>query len=75
MITKKEVMRVEINSVQINNNLKKLEQGIEIITKAMKLLDIPEEVLERETKPFGNASHIILPKEYSNKIVKIIIKK
>jgi putative transposon-encoded protein len=63
------------NSRKIQENLKRLTQGLEQIRKAMKELDLPEDVLEKEIKPFGNASHIILPKEYANNKAKIIIKR
>lgn len=38
-------------------------------------LNADDEVIEREVKPFGNASHIILPKKHKNKKATIIIKK
>lgn len=34
-----------------------------------------DEVIEREVKPFGNASHIILPQKHKGKKAKVIIKK
>ena len=48
---------------------------MEDINEEMRKFNVPEEILEREIKPFGNASHIILPKEFANKIAKVIIKK
>ncbi len=62
------------NNRKIQENLKRLTQGLEQVRKAMKELDLPEDILEKEIKPFGNASHIILPKEYANNKAKIIIK-
>ena len=35
---------------------------------------VPESVFEKEVKPFGNASHIILPKEYADKRATVIIR-
>lgn len=34
-----------------------------------------DEIIEREIKPFGNASHIILPQKHKKKKATIIIKK
>ena len=55
-----------------NNNISKLLKELQ---GEMKKLNIPEEVLDREIKPFGNASHIILPEKYKGKKAKVIIKK
>lgn len=38
-------------------------------------LNTDDEVIEREVKPFGNASHIILPQKHRKKKATIIIKK
>lgn len=38
-------------------------------------LNSDDEVIEREVKPFGNASHIILPQKHKGKKATIIIKK
>ena len=57
---------------------KKIEEMIKslaIINNSMKALNIPENILEKEIKPFGNASHIILPKEYTQKKARVIIKR
>lgn len=53
----------------------KIKKLIEELNQEMKELSIPEQVIEREIKPFGNASHIILPKEFEKKKAIIIIKK
>jgi putative transposon-encoded protein len=58
---------------KVEKIVKKLNEGLNSIRKAMKELEIPEQVLEKDIKPFGNASHIILPKEYSNNKAKVII--
>ena len=36
---------------------------------------LPESISERKIKPFGNASHIILPKEHAGKKATVIIKR
>lgn len=45
------------------------------LNKQLKKSQVPEDILERKVKSFGNASHIILPKEYEEKKAIIIIKK
>lgn len=55
--------------------INELVKEIKIINSIMKSLNIPEEILDKEIKPFGNASHIILPKDYTNKKAKVIIRK
>ncbi len=67
--------------IRINGNIdiegltQNLMEGIRRINEDMKKLNVPEEVLDREVKPFGNASHIILPEKYKGKKAKVIIKK
>lgn len=67
--------------IKINGNIdfdkltKNLMDSMKRVNEDMKKLNVPEKVLDREIKPFGNASHIILPKEYSNKKAKVIIRK
>ena len=75
MKTKKEMNKVELSPKQIQQNLEKLSKELETVSKIMTALEIPEEILEREIKPFGNASHIVLPKGYEGKKAKVIIKK
>lgn len=53
----------------------KIKKLLEELEEEMRELGIPEEILEKDVKPFGNASHVILPKGCSNKKVKIIIEK
>lgn len=43
------------------------------INSMIKDLGVVEEVMEKEVKTFGNGGHIILPKNYLNRRVKIII--
>ena len=55
------------------SKLKKLEKNIQSINQLIKSFGVPEKVLEREVKSFGNGSHVILPKEHLSKRVKIIV--
>lgn len=71
---KKKVKRVELNSKELRVNLEKLREDVKNAYYTMKKL-IPEAIKDIEVKPFGNASHIILPKEYSGKRATVIIKK
>ncbi|OGJ17895.1 hypothetical protein A3K73_07780 [Candidatus Pacearchaeota archaeon RBG_13_36_9] len=57
------------------DQVNELVKSIIAIKKSMKSLGIPEEILEKEVKPFGNASHIILPKEYTRKKARVILSK
>jgi putative transposon-encoded protein len=65
--------------MELNNKEKKkineLIRSLTTINNIMKTLDVPDEILEKEIKPFGNASHIILPKGYTRKKAKIIVKR
>jgi len=53
--------------------LQSLEKNIRNINQLIKSFGVPEKVLEREVKTFGNGSHVILPKEHLNKRVRIIV--
>ncbi len=53
--------------------LNKLVKNIENVKKLVKDLGVPEEVLVREVKIFGNGSHVILPRQHLNKKVRIIV--
>jgi len=55
--------------------LNELTKSIKTINSLLKSLNVPEKILEREIKPFGNAGHIILPKDLTNKRAKVIINK
>ncbi len=63
---------LELNKKE-KDRINELVKSIISIKKLMKTLGVPEEILEKEVKPFGNASHIILPKEYTSKKARIII--
>lgn len=43
------------------------------IEELMKAIGVPEKVLEKEVKVFGNGGHIVLPKQHLNKKVKVIV--
>ena len=67
-----------MEAVKKEDSLKKINQlirEIKIINGLLKELNIPEKILEKQIKLFGNASHVILPKKYANKKAKIIIKR
>jgi len=70
----KESKRVELSSKEIKVNLEKLHEDVKRAYGTMKKI-LPESISDREIKPFGNASHIILPKEYAHKKATVIIKK
>jgi hypothetical protein len=53
--------------------IQNLVKEIGRIEELMKSLGIPEKVLEKEVKVFGNGGHIVLPKQHLNKKVKIIV--
>jgi len=74
MKTKKNIKRVELSSKEIKINLEKLQEDVKNAYNTMKKI-LPESITDKEIKPFGNASHIILPKEYAYKKATVIIKK
>ena len=65
---------MELSSKE-KKKINELVKNLVVINNIMKTLNVPEEVLEKEIKPFGNASHIILPKEYTRKKAKVIVKR
>ena len=65
---------IELSQKEFKINFNKLQSDVKQAYESMKKL-IPESVTEREIKPFGNAAHIILPKEYAYKMAKVIVKK
>ena len=71
---KKQDKRIELSSKEIKVNLEKLQQDVKRAYDSMKKV-LPESIRDREIKRFGNASHIILPKEYAGKKATIIIRK
>jgi putative transposon-encoded protein len=71
---KPKVRRVELSSEEFKVNLKKLRGDIKNAYETMTKV-LPEAVKDVKVKRFGNASHIILPKEYSGKRAIVLIKK
>lgn len=69
---KKGNRRIEISKKELKVNLEQLQKDVKQVYDSMKKL-VPETITNREIKPFGNASHIILPKEYANKKATVII--
>jgi putative transposon-encoded protein len=72
--SKKSNKRVELNSKELKVNLEQLQRDVKKAYSSMMKV-IPESIKDAEIKRFGNASHIILPKEYSGKKATVIIKK
>jgi len=69
-----EEKRIELNSKELKINLEKLKNDVKKAYSTMRAL-LPESISEKKIKPFGNASHIILPKEYAGKKATVIIKR
>lgn len=65
--------RIEEKEMMMAKKIKELIKLIKKINEIMASLKIPEEILERKVKPFGNASHIILPRKYKGKEATTII--
>ncbi len=74
MAKKKKTRRLEISSKEIKINLERLQKDIKKVYESMKKI-IPESITNKEIKPYGKASHIILPKEYARKRATVIIRK
>lgn len=73
-IKKKAEKRIELNSKELRINLEKLKHDVKDAYESMKKI-LPEAIKDAEIKRFGNASHIILPKEYAGKRATVIVKK
>jgi len=73
-VGKKKSSRVELNSKEFKVNIEQLQKDVQKAYGSMMKL-IPEAVKNVEVKPFGNASHIILPKEYAGKKASVFISK
>ncbi len=75
MVKKKAPKRIEFSKKEIKINLEKLQDDVERAYDTMRKI-LPEAILKnQQVRPFGNAAHIILPKEYINKKVTVIVKK
>lgn len=69
-----EEKRFELNSKELRVNLDQLQKDIKKAYSSMTRI-LPESVKDAEIKRFGNAAHIILPKEYAGKKATVLIKK
>ena len=72
--TKKDQKRITLTKEELNINLQKLKEDVKKAYGTIKEL-LPEAITDKVIKPFGNASHIILPKKYANRKATIMIKK
>jgi len=55
--------------------IERIKTCLRTIEETMKELNSTDQVVEKEIKPFGNSSHMILPRKFKNKKASIIIKK
>ena len=69
---KKKTKRIELNSKELRINLEKLRKDVKDAYETMTKI-LPQAVKDAEIKRFGNASHIILPKEYAGKRAIVIV--
>jgi putative transposon-encoded protein len=72
--SRKKTKRIELNSKELRINLEKLKHDVKDAYETMTKI-LPESIKDAEIKRFGNASHIILPKEYAGKRATVIVKK
>ena len=73
-IKKQSEKRIELNSRELRINLERLRKDVKNAYETMTKV-LPQAVKDAEIKRFGNASHIILPKEYAGKRATVIVKK
>ena len=66
--------RIEISSKELRVNLEQLQKDVVKAYDSMKMM-VPHAVQNVEVKPFGNAAHIILPKEFAGKKAVVFIKR
>ena len=71
---KNPVRRFELSPKEMKINLEQLQKDVKKAYDSMMKV-VPESVKDVDIKSFGNASHIILPKEFSGKKATVIIKK
>lgn len=69
----KKEKRFELNSKELRINLYQLQKDVKKAYGSMMKV-VPESIKDVEIKKFGNASHIILPKNYSGKRATVIIR-
>lgn len=72
--TKKSEKRIQLNSKELRINLEKLQKDVKKAYSTMRDI-LPEAIKDAEIKRFGNASHIILPKEYAGKKATVMVRK
>lgn len=65
--------RFELNSKELRIDLDRLQKDVKKAYRSMMKV-VPEAIRDVEIKKFGNASHIILPKNYSGKKATVIIR-
>jgi len=65
--------RIQISKKELRINLEKLQSDVENVYQTLKRM-VPESITNKEIRGFGNASHIILPKEYAGKKATVIIR-
>ena len=73
MTSGKKDKRIQISRKELRINLEKLQSDVENVYQTLKKM-VPESITNKEIKGFGNASHIILPKEYAGKKATVIIR-
>ena len=57
----------------MKSKIERLEDSINISSKIFEEIKVGSEVIEKEVKAFGNGGHIILPRRYLNKSIKVIL--
>ena len=73
MTLDKKDKRIQISKKELRINLEKLQSDVENVYQTLKRM-VPESITNKEIRGFGNASHIILPKEYAGKKATVIIR-
>ncbi len=71
---KRQPNRIDISSKEIKVNLEQLQKDVKKAYESMRKI-LPAAIKDCEIKKFGNASHIILPKEYAGKKATVLVKK
>lgn len=71
---KKSKKRIELNKKELKVNLEQLQKDVARAYESMRMM-LPHAVKNVEIKRFGNASHIILPKEFAGKKAVVFIKR
>ena len=66
--------RIEISKKELKVNLEQLQKDVTKAYDSMRMM-IPHAAKNVKIKKFGNASHIILPKEFAGKRAVVFIKR